>query len=56
MLHVKLHRDPGHFIDLLFNDVVLAGHINGVELADSAREIRPDMKRSKQALDATAGS
>jgi PAS domain S-box-containing protein len=31
-------------IDLLFTDVVMAGKIDGVELATSARALRPDLK------------
>ncbi len=49
-----LHADNGaaaleiinsrHDIDLLFTDVVMPGGISGKELADRAREVRPELK------------
>jgi CheY-like chemotaxis protein len=31
-------------IDLLFTDVIMPGGINGKELAEAARQVRPDLK------------
>lgn len=35
--------DEGHHIDLLFTDVVMPGRMNGYELAQQARNLRPDI-------------
>jgi CheY-like chemotaxis protein len=38
----KLHQ-PGR-IDILFTDIVMPGSVNGLQLAEQARQIRPGMK------------
>ncbi|HEY1044649.1 MAG TPA: histidine kinase famiy protein [Telluria sp.] len=37
----KLEREPG--IDLLFTDVIMPGGMNGVQLAEQARALRPEL-------------
>jgi DNA-binding LytR/AlgR family response regulator len=37
-----LSRSPA--IDLLFSDIVMPGGMNGVQLAEEARRLRPDLK------------
>jgi CheY-like chemotaxis protein len=36
--------EDGAAFDLLFTDVVMAGGMSGIELAQKARELRPDLK------------
>jgi CheY-like chemotaxis protein len=36
-------RNPGAKIDILVTDIGLPGGLNGRQLADAAREIRPDL-------------
>ena len=38
-----LTSHPGLRIDVLFTDIVMPGQIDGVELADAARLLRPDL-------------
>ena len=40
---LNLLRDGRH-IDLLFTDIVMPGGLNGTELAEKARELRPGLK------------
>jgi CheY-like chemotaxis protein len=40
---IKLLSEETHF-DLLFTDIILPGGINGIEIADEALRLQPDIK------------
>ena len=40
----NLHLNDGQRFDLLFTDVVLSGVMNGVEIAEQAKQLQPNIK------------